>query len=234
MPPNRLAIGDWRLHEQRKRIMKTRLLLALTCCMCVWAEARAQTQPAGEPASGPTSGPASTQPVDLGVYAPMADECGLNDEQKSRIARKVAAMRELEAEEKKQSAQIVEKLAAAYQEKDNEQATRLRKEMGYLRDAARKVSESLQADVLAVLTPAQRVAWETAQLQRRATARYRQLKFDLTDLQRARLRQACQEQGQNLAEQTKLPSEARMRSAMSDIDRQVLTADQRRQASMVD
>jgi Spy/CpxP family protein refolding chaperone len=164
----------------------------------------------------------------------MADECGLSDEQKSRIARKVAAMRELEAEEKKESAQIVEKLAAAYQEKDNDQANRLRKEMGYLRDAARKVSESLQADILAVLTPSQRAVWETAQLQRRATLRYRQLKFDLTDPQRARLRQACQEQGQELAEQTRLPSEAQIRSAMSKIDQQVLTAEQRRQASMLD
>lgn len=197
-------------------------------------------QPATRPAGAPTSAPApaaspsanvpTTGPVDLGCYAAMRDDCRLNVAQQLAVTRKAAALKELEAEEAAQCQEVTEKLANAYKDKDRQQVDRMRKELARVRSAVAQVSEQLRTDILAVLTPDQRLAWETAQLERQCAARYRQLKFDLTADQAGKLREACRLQGQALAGKPCPPSPAQAREAMDRVDAEILTRDQRRRA----
>jgi hypothetical protein len=201
-------------------------------------------QTASRPASMPTttSAPASqeadatTEPttvpaVDLGCYAPMVTDCNLSTGQRVKLAKKALAVQELAAEEQAQSAAILEKLAQAYKDKDNEQVKRLQKEMSQLRRASQEVTDSLQAEILSILSKDQRLAWETGQLERKAMAHYRQLRFDLTAQQVERLHEACKTEGEVLSKTSKWPNATQAREAMDMVNRQVLTDDQRRRAS---
>ncbi len=203
---------------------RTCLYLAATAWMGLAVLSQgAQTQPASTPASEPAS-----KPLDLGQFAPMADDCVFSDEQKVLLAKKAAALRELASEEERQSKDILEKLAQAYKDKDNEQIKRLQKEMGYLREAAAGARQSLEADAFSVLTEAQRAKWGSAELQRQAMARYRKLDFLLVEAQIEKLQQACLSEGQTLGAEAKPPAPAKWSGAMSRIDQKVLTAEQRR------
>ncbi|MFB3893711.1 MAG: Spy/CpxP family protein refolding chaperone [Phycisphaerae bacterium] len=163
--------------------------------------AAALAQPGAAPGAGIGIGVApttqSSKPArDLGQYAEMVSVCELSDEQVAKLEQKVAAMRETSSafwkDNQEKLTKLNKDLIDARAAKDDQKVKQLQDEIKALYDKSRQLFAESQAAILAVLTPQQRITWDSYNLRKSlTTVRYRRI--TLTPEQEKKLQEFCDE-----------------------------------------
>jgi len=135
-----------------------------------------------------------------GEYAIMASELKLSDQQQVDVAAKVAARDEARAAWRKDNSAkfeaAQEALRKAKESGDKDAAKKAGDEIKAMNEAREKILADAADAIRAVLTPEQRQAWDGFSLYRQVMARYR--KADLTEDQRKKARELCNEAGKEM------------------------------------
>ena len=112
---------------------------------------------------------------EMGRWAAMKDACKLTDQQDTKIKEIVKRYWDKRrqwyaSDEAKKSRELYQKLASLSRRSDEaskKQAEDVRKQLAKLRARQQKLADDEEADVLGLLTPKQRAAWETHSLAQR-------------------------------------------------------------------
>ncbi|MDP6636875.1 MAG: hypothetical protein QGG42_18400 [Phycisphaerae bacterium] len=129
-------------------------------------------------------------------------ECKLTDKQKADLKERVKARDAVLAEWDKANAKKVETAEAAAKDARTKQDAEARKkaasELRQLKTARQESAAQTTAGIIGILTPKQRLAWETFQLYTSTVNRYR--RAELTEEQLAKVKVACGAAAKELGE----------------------------------
>jgi Spy/CpxP family protein refolding chaperone len=209
--------------------MKKSAVLLMAVMMLLSA---ASVQSSGQGAGVAPTTQASKPADDLGVYAEMVPVCKLADDQVAKLKEKVAALRDGNTafwkENQDKVAKLNKDLVDARTAKDDEKVASLQKELkGYL-DKSRQLYVDNQAAILAVLTPPQRLAWDSYNLRKDLDVRYRRITF--TEEQETKVKAFCDDAAKDIGkikDPTDYTASGEIRNAIARKIDEMLTPEQK-------
>jgi len=157
--------------------------------------------PTATPQTRPTSSAGMTK-EELSYYADMIAQCKLTDEQMTKLQDTVAARREATADYWKENqpkvADLVTKKLAAQKANESKKADDLQNEINAIYDKTRQMHREYEIQIVAILTPQQRQAWEFAKLRKYISQRYSRIAF--TEEQEAKVKEFCDDTAKELSQ----------------------------------
>ncbi len=163
----------------------------------------------------------------LGEYAIMANVVDMSEQQKAKFKKNLAARKEALDEFNEQNAEKIKELRQAMKQaksdEDKDKINELKAQMKELTAAWKQIHDKHDAEIMSLLTPAQRNRWEGFKVYRRLMRKYR--KLDLSDDQQQQIRTICYEYGEKLAASPK--EHKRIANEINDKALEVLTEDQK-------
>ena len=167
-----------------------------------------------------------------GEWAAMVQECNLTADQQAKLEEKVTAMNkavaEWDAQHKEQVDKLKADLAAAKEAKDKAKLKELGAQKKALDGERNGIVKQHRQGIMELLTPEQKTAWAVYQLQQEVLNKYKKAK--LTEEQIAKIKLLCaaaQQELAKLAADDAKGQKALKAKLFTDVEQQVLTAEQR-------
>jgi len=167
-----------------------------------------------------------------GEFAAMVKECNLTADQQAQLEVKVkamnAALADWDAQHKEQVDKLKTDLAAAKEAKDKAKSKELGAQKKALDTERAGLMKQHRQGIKDLLTPEQQQAWAVYQLQQEVIKHF--AKAALTDDQKAKIKPLCVDAQKELAKlgaDDAKGEKALKTKLFSDVEQQILTADQR-------
>jgi|GEM_PF-4026570 len=167
-------------------------LLVFTCCLFATPAAAGPNKAAS---SQPAKAKASKKSGLRGYYAVVASKTNMTDEQKEQLAaiakERAEALTTWGKENKANLDELREKVKSARDANDKEAAKQARAEQQRIRQQQRDLVEKYNQKIRDIMTPAQRINWESLRLKQSVMGRYKRL--GLTGEQEQQIEALCHE-----------------------------------------
>ncbi len=163
-----------------------------------------------------------------GMHAQMVKVCGLNEKQQLRIVELNALRREAGKKYRAQNAEIIKtlraKIAEANRNKDKQAKKDAHTQIRSFRFKQREIDVHWQKQIMAVLTPEQKVQWSRYQTMLSVMRRFGNVK--LTDAQKTKIKAACAKFTKGVNMSDKKARRKTMKILAEYIRKEILTHDQ--------
>ncbi|KKL67080.1 hypothetical protein LCGC14_2138570 [marine sediment metagenome] len=211
------------------------MILAAACIMAMaagslpaqeGAEAAPKPRPKRQRKPRP---PKKKRPLLRGMHARMAEVCGLSEDQQKQIAgintERGKARKAHYEETKDQVAALREAMKKAKESKDKEANAKARKEYSALSAKGRDLDKKFVTQIMAVLTPEQKVKWDEYQFVLAVKRKFRAAK--LTDEQVNKVKALYVKEAAVLAGADKKAKAAARNKLYAKVSQEILTEEQR-------